>query len=94
MKKITTFSAVKLKKSIFLTLKIALIFTLIFVVFKQQFNLKGIAYIFMISCLYSFGLGFGNALINDFLNKKWSWIAETNQRVWGGSCYNCSVYNL
>ena len=84
MKKITTFSVVKLKKSIFLTLKIALIFTLIFVVFKQQFNLKGIAYIFMISCLYSFGLGFGNALINDFLNKKWSWIAETNQRVWAG----------
>jgi two-component system LytT family sensor kinase len=84
MKKITTFSVVKLKKSIFLTLKIALIFTLIFVVFKQQFNLKGIAYIFLISCLYSFGLGFGNALINDFLNKKWSWIAETNQRVWAG----------
>ena len=84
MKKITTFSIVNLKKSIFLTLKIALIFTLIFVVFKQQFNLKGIAYIFIISCLYSFGLGFGNALINDFLNKKWSWIAETNQRVWAG----------
>ena len=37
-----------------------------------------------ISALYSFTLGFGQGLLNDYLSTKWDWVKQTNKRVWVG----------
>jgi sensor histidine kinase YesM len=34
--------------------------------------------------MYSFGIGFGNGVINSLLNKKWDWREQTNLRVYFG----------
>ena len=39
---------------------------------------------FLISAMYSFTLGLGNGIINEYLNSKWDWVKETNKRVWVG----------
>ncbi|WP_395059861.1 2TM domain-containing protein [Flavobacterium sp.] len=81
--RIKTFTEVK--KGAFACLKIAVIFTLIFtVIINQDFNLKNIGFSFLISSLYSFGLGFGNGLINNSLDRKWDWLEQTNLRVYFG----------
>ncbi|MBU3012588.1 2TM domain-containing protein [Polaribacter vadi] len=74
----------KLKKDIIACLKLTVIMAVIFVVANQQFTLKGMALVFLISAMYSFTLGLGNGLINEFLNTKWDWVKETNERVWAG----------
>ena len=82
-KRIKTFT--EIRKGALSCLKIAIIFTLIFtVIINQDFNLKNIGFSFLISSLYSFGLGFGNGLINDLLNSKWDWLEQTNLRVYFG----------
>lgn len=81
-KRIRTFS--ELKKGSILCLKIALIITFISAVLNLQYDLKEILMIFIISSLYSFGLGFGNGLINNLLDKKWDWLTQTNTRVYFG----------
>ncbi|MCG8236300.1 sensor histidine kinase [Tenacibaculum finnmarkense] len=73
-----------MKKGIFLCLKITLISGVFFILINKQFTLKGIGLTFFISAIYSFGLGLGNIFLNDYLNTKWSWIAQTNKRVWAG----------
>lgn len=77
-------SIARLKKSFFLTLKITLILTLIFMFIFKQFTLKGIAITFLISAMYSFILGFGQGVINAFLSAKYDWVTQTNKRVWIG----------
>ncbi|APZ47080.1 histidine kinase [Polaribacter reichenbachii] len=74
----------KLKKDIFICIKLTVIMAVIFVIINQQFTLKGMGLVFLISAMYSFTLGLGNGLINDFLNTKWDWVTETNERVWAG----------
>ena len=34
--------------------------------------------------MYSFVLGFGQGILNDYLSTKWDWVIQTNQRVWAG----------
>lgn len=80
--KLHTFS--EFKKGSILCLKIALIFTLIFSVMQGSFDLKNVLVTFSISSLYSFGIGFGNGLINNLLDKKWDWLEQTNLRVYFG----------
>ncbi|WP_395045922.1 2TM domain-containing protein [Flavobacterium sp.] len=81
--RIKTFA--QIKKGAIACLKIAVIFTLIFtVIINQDFNLKNIGFSFLISLLYSFGLGFGNGLINNLLDRKWDWLEQTNLRVYFG----------
>ena len=80
--KINTFS--ELKKGSVLCLKISLILTFVFSILNRQFELDGILTTFIISSLYSFGLGFGNGLINNLLDKKWDWLTQTNTRVYFG----------
>ena len=80
--KINTFS--ELKKGSMLCLKISLILTFVFSILNRQFELDGILTTFIISSLYSFGLGFGNGLINNLLDKKWDWLTQTNTRVYFG----------
>ena len=72
------------KKGIILCFKIALIFTFVFSLLQANFDPKAILITFGVSSLYSFGIGFGNGLINSFLDKKWDWLEQTNLRVYFG----------
>ena len=72
------------KDGVFTSLKITLIFTIVFTLLNQDFSFLTIAHNLLISAMYSFGLGFGQGVINDELSKKWSWVEQTNQRVWIG----------
>ena len=65
-------------------IKMTVIFGIIFSFIFRQTTLEGIAWSFIISGMYSFGLGFGNGFINNFLSTKWDWIEQTNTRIWAG----------
>jgi hypothetical protein len=81
--RIRTFS--EMKKGALACLKIALIFTLISSMsFRNEFNFENVLTCFLISSMYSFGLGFGNGFINVLLDKKWDWLEQTNLRVYFG----------
>ncbi|MCG1036682.1 2TM domain-containing protein [Polaribacter sargassicola] len=74
----------KIKSDSIISLKLAIVIGIIFIIINQQFSLKGIGLTFLISAMYSFTLGLGNGIVNEFLNSKWDWVEETNQRVWAG----------
>ena len=78
------FTIRSLKKGALLSLKLTILFGVIFSVIFKQTTLYGIAVSFGISGLYCFGLAFGNGIINNYLSEKWDWITQTNQRVWAG----------
>ncbi|MDB2385569.1 2TM domain-containing protein [Polaribacter sp.] len=73
-----------LKQGFATCLKMAIIFGIVFSIIFKQTTFVGIAWSFLISGLYSFGLGFGNGVINNYLSSKWDWITQTNQRIWAG----------
>lgn len=78
-----TFSS--LKNGTIVCFKISMVFTVIFSAFLgADFNLKNVVITFLLSSLYSFGLGFGNGFINILLDKKWDWLEQTNLRVYYG----------
>jgi sensor histidine kinase YesM len=72
------------KEGVIVSLKITLIFALLFTLINQNFSLKAIGYSLLISAMYSFGLGFTQGIINDSLSNKWDWIEHTNTRIWAG----------
>lgn len=72
------------KEGVIVSLKITLIFALLFTLINQNFSLKAIGYTLLISAMYSFGLGFAQGIINDSLSNKWDWIEHTNTRIWAG----------
>jgi sensor histidine kinase YesM len=72
------------KDGFVLYIKITLIFTLLFSLLNQDFSIKAISYCILISAMYSFGLGFIQGLLNDYLSKKWDWVEKTNSRIWLG----------
>jgi sensor histidine kinase YesM len=75
----------ELKKGFISCLKITLVFTLIFSVFQgDDFSLKNLLLTFLVSATYTFGIGFGNGIINSLLDKKWDWLEQTNLRVYFG----------
>ncbi|MDY0779228.1 2TM domain-containing protein [Tenacibaculum sp. IB213877] len=74
----------ELKKDLIVCLKLTLIFGVIFTIINQRFTLKGASIVFLFSAMYSFILALGNGFVNQFLNTKWDWVAQTNQRVWAG----------
>ncbi|WP_282073022.1 2TM domain-containing protein [Polaribacter atrinae] len=74
----------KIKTDFIVCTKLTVVFGVIFIVINQQFGLKGIGFTFLISGMYSFTLGLGNGIINEYLNTKWDWVKETNKRVWYG----------
>ncbi|WP_420553156.1 2TM domain-containing protein [Tenacibaculum aiptasiae] len=79
------FSPKELKKGVFLALKITLIFgVFFFLIGGGSYTIKGFLMSLSISALYSFGLGFGQGLLNDYLSTKWDWVTKTNTRVWVG----------
>ncbi len=70
-----------IKKGFTTCLKITIALTMIFTLLYQQFSLNGIGTTLLSSALFSFGLGFGNILLNNYLTSKWDWIYHTNKRV-------------
>ncbi len=78
-------TSAELRKGLISCLKISLIFTLIFSVFQgDDFSLKNLLLTFLVSATYTFGIGFGNGIINSLLDKKWDWLEQTNLRVYFG----------
>ncbi len=73
-----------LKKGFVLCLKITLVFTFLFGVVFNEFSVEGLWKSFVISGLFSYGMGFGNGFINKYLSTKWDWITQTNERVTAG----------
>jgi hypothetical protein len=66
-------------------LKMAIVFAILFSAFLgDDLTIRNVLITFLISCLYSFGLGFGNGFINVLLDKKWDWLEDTNLRVYFG----------
>ena len=69
---------------VIISLKITFIVALFFILINQKFTLVRIGNTILISAMYSFGLGFAQALLNDYLSKRWDWITHTNKRIWVG----------
>jgi len=74
----------KLQESFWACLKLTIIFAVVFILIFQQFSVKGVGLTFLISAMYSYGIGFGSGFLNDYLSVKWDWITQTSQRVTAG----------
>ena len=82
-KKIRTFT--EFNKGIISCTKIAIVITIVFSIMQgRNFSLSVFGMTLLISFSYSFVIGFGNGLINNFLDKKWDWLTQTNARVYYG----------
>lgn len=74
-----------LRNGTIMCLKISMVFTLIFsACLGSDLNVRNVLFTFFLSCLYNFGLGFGNGFLNVLLDKKWDWLEQTNLRVYFG----------
>tara|TARA_R110001632_G_scaffold23425_3_gene66318 strand:- start:13974 stop:15332 length:1359 start_codon:yes stop_codon:yes gene_type:complete len=78
------FTIRSIKKGFIVCLKLTVVFTIFFSLIYQQTSLEEIGITFLISGMFSFGLGFGNGFLNNYLSSKWDWIKHTNQRVTAG----------
>ena len=63
---------------LWVTLGTALFF---FFVFNDEKTFKNFAITLLVSTMYSFVLGLGNGIINDFLNRKFPWSEATRTRA-------------
>lgn len=74
-----------LKSGTITCFKISMVFAVIFIaLLGDDLSVKSVLVTFGVSCLYSFGLGFGNGYISVYLDKKWDWLEQTNLRVYFG----------
>ena len=74
----------KLKSDFIVCTKLTVVLGFVFILINQEFTVRGMGMTFLISAMYSFTLGLGNGIINEYLNSKWDWVKETNKRVWVG----------
>ena len=74
----------KIKKGALVCLQLTIVFGLFFGLLFGQYSIESFLWSFAISGIYCFGLGFGNGFINNYLSNRWSWITQTNIRVWAG----------
>jgi sensor histidine kinase YesM len=82
-KRIHTFT--EFKKGTIVCLKIALILTIVFsAIQSRSFSLNTFGMTLLICFSYAFVIGFGNGIINNYLDKKWDWLEQTNLRVYYG----------
>ncbi|WP_299092724.1 2TM domain-containing protein [uncultured Tenacibaculum sp.] len=72
------------KSDVWICLKLTIVFGIVFTLINQAFTFKEAGLVFLFSGMYSFILGLGNGIINDYLSAKWDWVTQTNQRVWWG----------
>lgn len=57
---------------------------LFFVITTPNKSPESYLYTLLISCMYTFGYGISNGVLNDFLNKKFPWTIKTRERtIWG-----------
>ncbi len=84
MKSKEVFTIRSLKKGFITCFKITILFTILFGFLFNQVTLEGVLMTFTISALFSYGMGFGNGLLNNYLSTKLDWITQTNQRVTAG----------
>ena len=84
MKSQEVYTMRNLKKGFIACFKITILFTILFGFILKQSSLEGILITFVISAMFTYGMGFGNGLINSYLDTKWNWIEQTNQRVIAG----------
>jgi sensor histidine kinase YesM len=73
-----------IKKGFIDCLKITLVFTLVFSIIQVDFRTESLLTTFLVSALYSYGIGFGNGIVNDALDRRWDWLEQTNLRVYFG----------
>ncbi|KFF04267.1 2TM domain-containing protein [Flavobacterium reichenbachii] len=74
-----------LKSATIACFKVSMVFAIIFsACLGDDLNFRNVLVTFFVSCLYSFGLGFGNGFINVLLDRKWDWLEQTNLRVYYG----------
>ncbi|MHC0441271.1 2TM domain-containing protein [Flavobacterium sp. 3-210] len=74
-----------LKSGTIVCFKISMVFTIIFSAFLgADLTIENVLITFGLSCLYSFGLGFGNGFLSVLLDRKWDWLEHTNLRVYYG----------
>ena len=52
-----------------------------FIFFSDEKTLESYIYNLLISAMYAFGMGISNGVLNDFLNKKFSWTDQTRLRT-------------
>lgn len=52
-----------------------------FLVFLEEKSFKTFVFSIAISCLYTFTIGIGNGIVNDYLNKKLPWVNATKKRA-------------
>ena len=78
------FTAQKIKKELLTVAKITLVFGLFFFIVNGDYSIKTLFITMGISAMYSFTLGFGQGMINEYLGSKWSWITNTKERVISG----------
>ncbi|WP_407403938.1 histidine kinase [Chryseobacterium sp.] len=52
-----------------------------FLIFLQEKSFKTFILSIAISCLYTFTIGIGNGIVNDYLNKKLPWVHATKKRA-------------
>lgn len=69
-----------------------------FLIFLQEKSFKTFILSIAISCLYTFTIGIGNGIVNDYLNKKLPWVHATKKRaiisVLAIILVNCSLIYL
>jgi sensor histidine kinase YesM len=73
-----------IKKGFIDCLKITLVFTLVFSIIQVDFRAESLLTTFLVSAMYSYGIGFGNGIVNDALDRRWDWLEQTNLRVYFG----------
>jgi two-component system LytT family sensor kinase len=78
------FTSNKLKGSFLVAIKITLVFGLFFFIVNGEYSIKALLVTMGVSAMYSFTLGFGQGLMNEYLGSKWSWVANTKERVLSG----------
>jgi len=78
------FTSKKLKDEFLTAIKITLIFGLFFFIINNEYTIKTFLVTMAISAMYSFTLGFGQGLMNEYLGAKWSWVTNTKERVVSG----------
>ena len=72
------------RKGFIVCLQLTIVFGLLFGVLFNSFSWEGLGKSMLISAMFSFGMGFGNGLLNQYLSSRWDWITQTNQRVTAG----------
>ncbi|MFV0248967.1 MAG: 2TM domain-containing protein [Tenacibaculum sp.] len=81
MDKQSSDSIKKLKRSLWISLLLTLLFGTIFNLVNQNFSYKAIGFTYLFSAIYSFILSLGNFAINHYLSQQWSWTTQFNKRL-------------